>query len=101
VAALSEMIGYLVSGTFYKRLGIKNSYLLYFSMGFIGSLLYISLSHLHENLVPILLLFTVYGLSSSCMTNWLTNARLFPVIYASSTHGIASFFARLSNIMAP
>ena len=99
VAALSEMAGYLISGKYYNRLGIKRSYLLYFSMGFIGSLLYLSLSHLHENLVPILLLFTVYGISASCMTNWLSNARLFPVIYASSTHGIASFFARLTNIM--
>ena len=101
VAALSEMMGYMISGTFYNRLGIKRSYRIYFSMGALGAVLYICFSHNNENLVPILLLFTVYGISSSCMTNWLTNARLFPVIYASSTHGIASFFARLTNIMAP
>ncbi len=101
VAAMSEMIGYLISGVFYKRLGIKRSYCIYFSIGALGTTLYICFSRTYQNLVPILLLFTVYGLSSSCMTNWLSNARLFPVIYASSTHGIASFFARLTNIMAP
>ncbi len=101
VAALSDMAGYMVSGMFINRLGVKNSYSIYFSLGGLGGVLYIFLSHTNENLVPILLLFTVFGISSACMTNWLTNARLFPVIYASSSHGIASFFARLSNSLAP
>ena len=35
------------------------------------------------------------------MTNWMANARLFPVIFASSTNGLASFFARSLNILAP
>ena len=101
VSAASDMIGYMVSGMFINRLGIKKSYITYFSLAALGGVLYISLAHTNENLVPILLLFTVFGISSACMTNWLTNARLFPVIYASSTHGIASFFARLSNTLAP
>jgi hypothetical protein len=101
VAAISDMIGYLISGTFINRLGIKRSYCLYFSLGALGGFLYICFSHTNEYLVPILLLFTVFGISSACMTNWLTNARLFPVIFASSSHGIASFFSRLSNSMAP
>jgi hypothetical protein len=101
VAAISDMTGYMVSGMFINRLGVKKSYSLYFFLGALGSVLYICFSHTNENLVPILLLFTVFGISSACMTNWLTNARLFPVLYASSSHGIASFFARLSNSLAP
>ncbi len=101
VTALSEMTGYLLTGFIYERLGLKKSYVVHFLFGALGSALYLSFAHLHPTLVPILLLFTVYGVSSSCMNNWLSNSRLFPVMYASSTHGIASFFARLSNILAP
>jgi hypothetical protein len=101
VAALSEMAGYIITGLSYERLGIKRSYFIYFSIAAIGAILYLALAQLHEALVPVLLLFTVYGVSSSCMVNWLTNAKLFPVIFNSSTHGISSFFARLSNILAP
>ncbi len=101
VAALSEMTSYMLTGVLFDKLGIKRSYLTYFLLSAFGATLYYSFAHLHRSLVPILLLLTMYGVSASCMTNWLTNARLFPVIYASSTFGIASFFARLSNILAP
>jgi Na+/melibiose symporter-like transporter len=101
VAALSEMSGYMLTGIIYERLGLKKSYVAHFLLIAVGSALYLTISHWHPALVPILLLITVYGVSSVCMTNWLSNSRLFPVIYASSTHGIASFFARMSNILAP
>ncbi len=95
------MAAYITSGLVQDRIGIKRSYLIYFTMAVIGSSLYILVGRLHEMLVPILLLFTAYGISSACMTNWLSNAKLFPVIFTSSTFGISSFFARFANIMSP
>ena len=100
-AALSEMIGYMVTGVIYERLGLKISYVIFFLLGAIGSALYLFFVHQHPDLAPIILLFTVYGLSSNLMSNWLSNSRLFPVIYASTTNGIASFFARFLNILVP
>ena len=100
-AALSEMTGYMLTGIIYERIGLKKSYVVHFLLGAIGSALYLSLAHLYPDLAPIILLFTVYGVSYSCMNNWLSNSRLFPVIYASTTNGIASFFARFLNIFVP
>ena len=93
------MAANVFTGFLFERIGIKRSYILYFLVASLGASLYGL--NLHPTLVPFLLLLTFYGVSAACMTNWLTNARLFPVIYASTTHGIASFFARLTNILAP
>ena len=101
VASISEMTGFLLTGFIYERMGLKKSYVVHFLLVALGSALYLCFAHLHPTLVPFLLLFTMYGVSASCMNNWLSNSRLFPVMYASSTHGIVSFFARLSNILAP
>ena len=95
------MTGYILTGFIYERLGLKKSYVVHFLLGALGSALYLSFANLHSALAPILLLFTVYGVSSSCMNNWLSNSHLFPVIYASTTNGIASFFARFLNILVP
>ena len=92
-AALSEMTGYMLTGIIYERIGLKKSYVVHFLLGAIGSALYLSLAHLYPDLAPIILLFTVYGVSSSCMNNWLSNS--------STTNGIASFFARFLNILVP
>ena len=74
---------------------------MYFTLGLVGSVLYLTLSKFDPILVPIFLLMTAYGLSSACMVNWLTNSMLFPTNFQSSTNGICSVFARLSNILAP
>ena len=100
-AALSEMIGYIVTGFIYEVLGLKTSYVVHFLLGALGSALYLFVVPHHPDVTPIILLFTVYGLSSNCIDNWLSNSRLFPVIYASTTNGIASFFARFLNILVP
>ncbi len=100
-AAVSEMMAHMISGILYDKLGIKGSYFIYFLIGSIGSILYLTVGTLNESVTPYLLFLAEYGISSSCMMNWLSNARLFPVIYASTTNGIASIFARFSNILAP
>jgi Na+/melibiose symporter-like transporter len=101
VATVSECFAYFISGVAQERLGIKKCYLIYFSMAAVGALLYVIFGTVHELLIPILLILTAYGISSACVTNWLSNAKLFPVIFTSTTHGICSFFARLGNIMSP
>ena len=101
VIACAEMSGYLISGFLFSRIGIKPSYFVYYSIIALGSALNLTLGNKSNTLHLVSLLITFYGVSSSCMTNWMANARLFPVIFASSTNGLASFFARSLNILAP
>jgi hypothetical protein len=98
---LSEMIAYYVGGLLYDRIGIKSTYLISYSIGVVGCLSYVLLSTTYPFLIPLLLLSSAYGFCQACMVNWLSNASLFPVIYASSTNGMCSFFSRLASIMSP
>jgi len=99
--SLSEMTAYYVGGLLYDRIGIKSTYLISYSIGVVGCLSYVLLSTTYPFLVPLLLLSSAYGFCQACMVNWLSNASLFPVIYASSTNGMCSFFSRLASIMSP
>ena len=96
----SEMIAYAACGALTQRLGTKISYLMYFSTMVIGGILYISVGQVYEETIPFLFLLTMYGSSSANMVNWLTNQKLFPVVYTSSALGICLFFARFGNILS-
>ena len=94
---LSEMLSETVCGITTQKIGTKRAYLMYFSIMVAGALLYLTVGLYYQAIIPFLLLFTAYGCSSACVVNWLTNPKLFPVVYSSSTLGFFSFFARLSN----
>lgn len=97
---LSEMLSETICGITTQRIGTKRAYLTYFALMASGALLYLTLGYAYEPIIPYLFLFTAFGSSSACVVNWLTNPKLFPVVYTSSTLGIFSFFARLSNILS-
>ena len=96
----SEMFAYTACGALTQKLGTKRSYLIYFSTMVIGAVLYITVGQIYEATIPFLFLFTCYGCSSACLVNWLTNQKIFPVTYTSSTQGICLFFARCGNILS-
>ena len=101
VTSISEMCAYYLTGVIYQKLGIKTTYFVSHFIGVAGCLLYVVLSPLYPHLVPFLLLGSAFGFCSACMVNWLANEQLFPVIYASSTNGICSFFSRISAFLSP
>ena len=97
----SEMASYVLSGLILDKIGLKLSYLSSYVIVIIGTIFYVILIENHEDLIPVMLLVTSFGISSCLNINWNGNAQLFPVIFASSTNGICNIFARLSNILAP
>ena len=101
VASCTEMFGYAISGMILKSLGIRWSYFLSFVFAVFGAILYIIFHNSLENLIPIFLLLSTFGISASLNIDWNINQVLFPVIFCSSTNGICNLFARISDSLAP
>ena len=101
ITASSDLLSYGISGFVIDILGLKTSYLSSFGIGFLGGCLYLVFRTNNPSMIPLFLLLSNYGNSWGCHINWNANARLFPVLYASSTNGFCSIFARLATILAP
>jgi hypothetical protein len=97
---LSEMTAYYFGGVLFDWIGIKKTYFVSYSIGVLGCLSYVLFSKTHPHLVPFLLLSSAYGFCQACTLNWLSNSVLFPVIFASTTNGMCSFFSRLTSIVS-
>ena len=63
--------------------------------------MYLFLRNDYPQLIPVFLLVSNFGTSWCINIDWSANAKLFPVIFTSSTNGICNLFARLFNIFAP
>jgi len=100
VSSVSEVTAYLVSGALYDKIGARVSFIGSFAIGIIGSLFYILFSDANKQLVPLMVLGSKFGISSSFNCVYLANG-LFPPIYSSTTFGIFNFFARLTAMFAP
>lgn len=100
VSSVSEVIAYLVSGALYSTIGPKISFVSSFALAIVGSIFYVIFGDDHENLIPLMVLSSKFGISSSFNVVYLAN-NLFPSIYASTTFGIFNIFARLASMLAP
>ena len=101
VSSGSELASYALSGLIFDRIGIKISYYCSFAVTIIGSILYIVLGSKFSSLVPIMLLFASFGVSSSLNICWNSNALLFPLVFTATTNGICNFVARGATILSP
>lgn len=100
VSAVSEVSAYLISGVLYNKLGTRLSFIIYFLIAIVGSILLISLSSTYVYLVPVFVLGSKFGISASFNCVYLANS-LFPPLYASTTLGIFNFFARMAAMLSP
>jgi hypothetical protein len=101
VSAASDITAYAAAGYFMDRMGLKSNYLTSFVVCVIGATMYIFLRVDYPSLIPVFLLVSNFGTSWCVNIDWNANAKLFPVIYASSTNGICNLFARVTNSLAP
>lgn len=101
ITASADILAYSISGLILDRLGIKLSYLASFTVALVGGALYLAFRINNPGLIPIFLLLSNYGNSWGTNIDWNSNAKLFPVIYASSANGICNLFSRLSTVVSP
>ena len=102
-AAISEMLGYIVSGWLLERFGLRKSSIISSVLGACGglSILFFGLNHQDSIIFPILFLLTKMGVGCSYNLSYACMPRLFEVKRASRVLGVANFFARLVSALIP
>lgn len=100
ISSLSELLSYVFSGVFFKKIGMKPSFFICFTISIIGAALYIIFEN-NENLIPLFILLAKFGVTSTFNTVYLANAMMFPSILVASSFGICNIFARCATIIAP
>jgi predicted MFS family arabinose efflux permease len=100
-AGVSEMTSNVIAGLIFQRIGLRNTYLVSLTLGFICSTIFFTFGHAFESLIPFLLLGAFFGYTSVLLINWIATPHLFPVLYASSCQGFCNAIARCAAILAP
>ena len=101
IAGVSEMTSNVIAGLIFQRIGLRNTYLVSLTLGFICSTIFFTFGHAFESLIPFLLLGAFFGYTSVLLINWIATPHLFPVLYASSCQGFCNAIARCAAILAP
>lgn len=101
-SSLSEMIGYIVSGLFYERIGVKLSLILSFIISAIGGIAIIAwgLQHQESPWFFFFFLLAKFGVTCSFNINFAANSYFFPILFASTALGICNFLARLFSALS-
>ena len=102
-AAISEMVGFLVSGWLLERFGLRNSSIIASVLSATGglSILFFGLEHQDSIVFPVLFLLTKLGVGCSYNLSYACMAKLFEVKRATRVLGVANFFARLVSALIP
>lgn len=101
VCSGGEIAAYMLGGVAYQKLGIRATLCGCFAISCIGAISLLIWSSVNPNLVPVMILFTRFGVSATFNISYLANAQLFPPIFSGTAIGICSMFAKLSTIIAP
>jgi hypothetical protein len=103
VSSGGEIAAYMLGGVAYQKIGIKPTLCGCFAISCLGSLSLITFGSnpSYKNLIPVMILFTRFGVSATFNISYLANAQLFPPIFAGTAIGICSMFAKFSTIIAP
>ena len=96
-SAFAEMMGYLISGLVYERIGVKLTLILSFSISTIGGVIILAWGLKHDESIWFLVfyLFAKFGVTCTFNITFAANAYFFPVLFAATAMGICNFLARL------
>ena len=100
VSSVSEVCAYIISGAIYEKIGTRISFIGFFIIAIIGSVVYIIFGETAKDLVPLMILGAKFGISGSFNVVYLANT-MFPPIFASTAFGICNAFGRLASMLAP
>ncbi|CDW90772.1 solute carrier family member 5 [Stylonychia lemnae] len=98
--AVSDFISFLISGNILKRTNPQKTLFCSYLFSGLGSLTYL-LFYWDVRLVPLFILMSRIGNSMAFNTVYVSNNRLFPTKFMTSTYGIVNFVSHLYAIGAP
>lgn len=102
-AAISEIIGYTVSGCMIERFGIRKSSFISSTLAASGGILILFFGLEHQDSLIFPLLFLISKIGQSCCFNisYACISKLFEVKRATRVLGVANFFGRGVSAFAP
>ena len=100
-SSLSELPAIVLSGFMYKRIGMKLTLIIWFSVALLGGLCLMIFGGSNEGLIPVFVLFSKAGVTATFNLCYLANAQIFPAIFAGTAFGICNIGAKFTTILAP
>ena len=100
-SSFSELPAIILSGYMYKRIGMKLTLIIWFSVALVGGLSLMIFGGANENLIPVFVLFSKAGVTATFNLCYLANAQIFPAIFAGTAFGICNIGAKFTTILAP
>lgn len=99
-SSISDIVGTGLSAIFYEKFGVKIAFLTCLVFSIMGGVAILLLNN-HTGWMPLFILVSKVGVSSTFNLVFLANADLFPTLFSATAIGICNFFARLSTTAAP
>jgi len=85
----------------YKRIGMKLTLIIWFSLSLVGGLCLMIFGDSNKNLIPVFVLFSKAGVTATFNLSYLANSQIFPAIFAGTAFGICNIGAKFTTILAP
>lgn len=93
-------MAYSISGLILKRMTITKTFVISYAISLAGGILYL-VFHQSDSFIPIFIILSRVGNGMSFNVAYISNARLFPTKFLSTTFGIANLVSHLITIAAP
>jgi hypothetical protein len=102
-SSFSDMVATVASAPLFDKCGIKWSLIMSFGMATVGAFVICIWGWTAGGdwTLPILVIFTKFGVSAAFNVIYLGNGVLFPTLFTATSMGICNMFARTSSIAAP
>ena len=101
VSSVSECAGYLLAGILFKKVGLKATLTLSYSITLTGILCLLLTSTTNQFWLSIFILGAKFGISISFNIAFIGTYHLFPPSIIGTAFGICGVFGRVSTIFAP
>jgi OCT family organic cation transporter-like MFS transporter 4/5 len=101
ISSVSELFAYLLSGILAKKLGLKNTLIISYSLALAGMLALIFYQGESQFLLGLFILGSKFGVSQAFNLAYIANPYLFPISIVASSFAICNVPSRVITILAP
>ena len=101
VFALSDMVGFFLSGMVLKYFKIGRGLRVSFIFSWTGGFLYMYLDKIHPSFLPVLICLSRVGCTMSYNIGYVSVPRLFPTRFVATVYGIVNVIAHVFACAAP
>ena len=99
--ACSEIPAYAIGGVMFKQIGLKNSFVLSYTIGLVGMIALLIYQGDSQPLLATFIMGSKFGIASAFNLIYLGNDHLFPITVVATAFGITNVPSRIATLAAP